>query len=110
MKSQFFDFVLDELAWLDELMPISFHREATCDTRGLQKLHLEPILVGPCCRAHVQLRGAWESIGSIHVLAPGIFQVSKHVQEPSAERLRASLRVLPAETMVDGLPRARSDS
>ena len=63
-------------------------------------MHLEPILVGPCCRGHAQLRGAWESIGSIHVFAPGIFQASKRVQETPAERLSASLRVLPAETMV----------
>ena len=108
MKSRFFDFVIDELAWLDELIPISFHRGAACDTHRFQILHLEPILAGPFCRAHVQLLGAWESISSIHVLAPAVFRASDHVQATTAERLRASLRVLPAETMVDGLPRARS--
>ena len=108
MQSRFFDFVLDEMAWLDELIPISFHRGAACDTHRLPKLHPEPILGSPLFRAHVQWLGACGCIGCIHVLAPAVLLASKHEQATSAERLRASLRVLPAETMVDGLPRARS--
>ena len=108
MKRQPFDFVLDELAWLDELIPISFNRGAACDTQKLQKLHIGPISVSPLHCVHVQWLGAWESISCIPALAPAVFQASKHVQATLAESLRASLRVLPAETMVDGFPRAPS--
>ena len=86
MKRRLFDFVHDELAWSDERIPISFHRGAACDTHRLQKLHLEPLLVGPFCRPHAQLLGASEFISCIHVLAPAVFHASKHVQATPAER------------------------
>ena len=54
MNIRFFDVVQDELAWLAELIPISFHRGAAHDTHRLPTLQLEPILVGPFCHAHAQ--------------------------------------------------------
>ena len=72
------------------------------------KLHLEPIFVGPFCRVHAQLLGACASTNHIRVLVPVFFHVSKHVRATLAEGLEFSLRVLPAEIMVDGSPRTRS--
>ena len=65
-------------------------------------------MVGPFCRPHAQLLGASESYQLYSRACSSRLPRFETRAGDARGEARASLRVLPAETMVDGLPRARS--